>query len=76
MALLVVLVWLLIITFIAVCDEAYHKQEPLPALTTILELIGLGMITYLIISWTTLYYIGYVLILALFYKLNNRQIVK
>ena len=59
MALLVIIVWLLIITFIAVCDEAYHRLEPLKGITMIVEMLGLGMIVYLLISWTTLYYIGY-----------------
>ena len=68
MAFLVTIVWLLIITFIAVLDEAYHKLQAQPAIELIIELIGIGMITYLIISWTTLYYIGYLLLLMLIYK--------
>ena len=65
MAALVILVWLLIITLIASCDEAYHKLEPLPALGMMVELIGIGMIVYLVISWATLYYIGYLLLILL-----------
>ena len=68
MSLLVILLWLLIITFIAVLDEAYHKLQAQPAAELIIELVGIGMITYLLISWTTLYYIGYPLLILLLYK--------
>ena len=61
MALLVILVWLLIITFIAVCDEVYHKFDILDGSVYIFELLGVGMIVYLVVSWTTIIYIGYLL---------------
>lgn len=59
MSVLVVLVWLLIISFLAVCDEVYHHFYFLPGVAYMIELLSLGMVVYLIISWTTLYYIGY-----------------
>ncbi len=64
MALLVVLVWLLIITFLAVCDEVYHNFDVIDGATYIFELLGVGMIVYLVMSWTTLIYIGYLIIPA------------
>jgi len=67
MALLVVLVWLLIITFIAVADEVYHHIDMLHAVAYLFELAGIGMIVYLLVSWATLYYIGYPLLLIFLY---------
>jgi putative protease len=64
MALLVVLFWLLVITFIAVVDEVYRLIGLLHAPAYILELVGIGMIVYLVFSWTTLFYIGYPLLPA------------
>lgn len=67
MAVLVTLVWLLIITFIAVADEVYHHFDILHAAAYLFELVGIGMIVYLLISWTTIYYIGYLLLPAFLY---------
>lgn len=64
MALLVVIVWLVIITAIAVVDEVYHNLPSSQVPAYMLELIGLSMIVYLIISTTTLFYIGYILLIA------------
>mgnify|MGYP002853162025 CR=1 FL=1 len=68
-AVLVVLVWLLIITFIAVCDEVYHNLELLAGAMYLFELLGIGMIVYLLVSWTTLIYIGYLLLPSFLYFL-------
>jgi len=68
MAILVILVWLLIITFIAVCDEVYHNLELFPGATYLFELLGVGMLVYLLISWTTLIYVGYLLLPILLYE--------
>ena len=79
MASLVVLVWLLIITFIAVCDEVYHKFDVLDGAIYIFELLGVGMIVYLIISWTTIIYIGYLftpIFLRLLYKRFKTNLIQ
>lgn len=62
MATLVVMAWLLIITFIAIIDEVYHHFYFLPGITYIAEILGLAMLTYLVISWSTLFYFGYLLL--------------
>ncbi|MBQ9666271.1 MAG: zinc ribbon domain-containing protein [Bacteroidaceae bacterium] len=69
MATLVVLMWLVIITFIAVIDEVYHHFYFAQGVTYLAELIGVSMLVYLIVSWTTLIYIGYLLLIALAYFL-------
>lgn len=65
MATLVTLMWLVLIIFIAVIDEVYHHFYLIPGITYIAELCGVAMLTYLIISWTTLIYIGYALLFIL-----------
>ena len=69
MALLVVLMWLVIITFIAVCDEVYHHFYFLPGVAYLFELVGIAMIVYLAVSWITLFYVGYLLLPLLLYAL-------
>lgn len=69
MAALVVVLWLVIITFIAVIDEVYHHFYFQPGITYLAKLIGAAMLVYLIISWTTLIYVGYLLLAALTYFL-------
>ncbi|MBQ6966086.1 MAG: hypothetical protein IJP82_10460 [Bacteroidaceae bacterium] len=72
MATLVVLVWLIIITFIAVLDEVYNHFYFMQGLTYVAELIGLAMIIYLVISWTTFFYVGYLLLILLILLLGRR----
>lgn len=69
MATLVVLMWLVIITFIAVIDEVYHHFYFAQGARYLAELIGVSMLVYLIVSWTTLIYIGYLLLIVLAYFL-------
>lgn len=64
MAILVCLVWLVITVFIAVLDEVYNHFYFIPGMAYIFELLGLAMFVYLVISWTTLLYIGYILLIA------------
>lgn len=59
MAVLVTLMWIVIIAFIAMLIEVYHHFNFFQGLTYVLEMIGLAMVSYLIISWTTSIYIGY-----------------
>lgn len=69
MALLVVVLWLVIITFIAVIDEVYHHFYFTPGIIHLAKISGAAMMVYLIISWTTLIYIGYLLLAVLAYFL-------
>ena len=69
MASLVVVLWLVIITFIAVIDEVYHHFYFLPGIIHLAKILGAAMLVYLVISWTTLIYIGYPLLAALAYYL-------
>ena len=60
-------VWAIIILGLATIDDVYHS---LPLADAILYLIGLGAIcavVYVVFSVTTLYYIGYPLLIAYFY---------
>lgn len=61
MSMLVVLIWLVIIVYIAVIDEVYHHFYFAPGVAYLLELTGIAMIVYLVVSWSTLYYIGYII---------------
>jgi hypothetical protein len=71
LSLLVALVWTTIIIFIAVLDNIYNNFYIAPGITYLCELLGLGMLTYLFFSWTTIITIGYfllpVFIVALLY---------
>lgn len=64
MAMLMTVVWLVLITAIAVVDEVYHHLYFADGIAFLLELLGIGMVVYLVIGWTTLYYIGYLLLVA------------
>lgn len=69
MALLLVLAWSVIIVFIAVVDEVYNHFYFIPGMAYIFELLGLAMFVYLFISWSTLVYVGYVLLPCLVYAI-------
>ena len=69
MAALVVALWLVVITFIALIDEVYHHFYFLPGITYLAKLVGAAMLVYLAISWTTLIYVGYILLATLIYLL-------
>jgi len=62
---MVVLVWLIVITFIALIIEVYHSFYFLRGAVFLLEVLGLAMAAYLLVSWTTRFYVGYVLAFAL-----------
>jgi hypothetical protein len=59
MTALVTLMWAVIIVFIAMLIEIYHRFDFFRGLTYVLELVGVAMVSYLIISWTTTFYVGY-----------------
>jgi len=62
MSWLVVIMWLVVISLVAVIDEVYHHFYFLEGLSYGIELVSLAMIIYLIFSWGTILYIGYVLL--------------
>jgi len=64
MAALVTVVWLLIIVFIAMVVDVYHNLYFLSGITYVLEMLGVSMLSYLLISVLTLYYVGYLVLLA------------
>lgn len=62
MSILVTLVWLIIIAYVAVVIEVYNHFFFLRGMAYLLEVSGMAMLIYLFISWTTLIYIGYLLL--------------
>lgn len=64
MALLLSLAWAVVVVFIAVVDEVYHHFYFVAGVAYIFELLGLAMFVYLVVSWTTLLYIGYLILPA------------
>ena len=65
MAVLVILVWLILIVFIALCMEVYNNFYFKRGVVYLMEIIGASMLAYLFISWTTQIYIGYLLFVVL-----------
>jgi len=65
MAVLVTLVWLTLIVLVAVVIEVYNNLYSFRGIIYLLDIAGLCMVVYLLISWTTFIYIGYVLLLLL-----------
>lgn len=65
MAILVILVWLIVIVFIALFMETYNHFTFARGMAYFLEIMGASMFVYLFISWTTRIYIGYLLFLIL-----------
>ena len=62
MAVLVTLMWTVIIVFIAMLVDVYHHLDFFRGLMYVLEMMGVSMLSYLVISWTTTFYVGYVLL--------------
>jgi len=62
---LVTLVWLTLIVLVAVIIEVYNNLYSFRGIIYLLDIAGLCMVVYLLISWTTFIYIGYVLLLLL-----------
>lgn len=65
MSILIVVVWLIIITFIALLIEIYHHFHFIRGVIYLLEIIGASVFTYIVIEWTAKFYIGYLLFLVL-----------
>ncbi len=64
MAALVTLVWLTLTVFVAMVIEVYHHFYIVQGMYYIFELLGVSMISYLVVSWTTALYVGYPLTVA------------
>ena len=71
MATLVVVLWLVIITLIAVIDEVYHHFYFMPGIIHLTKIVGAAMMVYIVVSWTTLIYVGYILLAVLLYLLGK-----
>lgn len=69
MAVLVVLVWLIIVVFIALIIDLYNNMKFVKGVIYLIEILGASMLTYLFISWTTSIYIGYLLVVVLLWFL-------
>jgi len=70
MATLVVLVWLIIVAFVAMALEVYKHLEFPGGLLYLLQVCGLSVLAYLAISYSTLIYVGYILLPALLLLLS------
>ena len=65
-------VWAMVIMTIATIDDVYHKLSPAHATLYLSGLAALCSANYIIFSITTLYYIGYILLLAyIFYAVKR-----
>ena len=64
MSVLVVTVWLIMVVFIALIIDVYNNFSFVRGVIYLIEILGAAMLTYLIISWTTFIYIGYLLFLV------------
>lgn len=62
MAVLVTLVWLTLIVIVAVVIEVYNNFYSFRGIIYLFEIAGLCMLIYLLISWTILIYVGYLLL--------------
>ena len=62
MAVLVTLVWLTLIVIVAVVIEVYNNFYSFRGIIYLFEIAGLCMLIYLLISWTILIYLGYLLL--------------
>lgn len=62
MAVLVTLVWLTLIVIVAVVIEVYNNFNSFRGIIYLFEIAGLCMLVYLLISWTILIYVGYLLL--------------
>lgn len=61
MAWMVTLVWLVVITFIALVIETYHRFYFVRGMVFLLETLGVAMVLYLLVSWTARIYVGFLL---------------
>ena len=62
MAVLVTLVWLTLIVIVAVVIEVYNNFYSFRGIIYLFEIAGVCMLVYLLISWTILIYLGYLLL--------------
>lgn len=60
-------VWAMLVVLIATIDETFHKLTGTDAVFYIIGLFGVCATLYIIFSVTTLYYIGYPLLVAYYY---------
>lgn len=62
LAILVTIVWAVLIVFLATLDEIKHCFGIADSIYCTLELLAFGIVVYLIFSWTTYFFIGYIIL--------------
>ncbi len=62
LAVLVTIVWAVLAVFLATIDDIHHCFDIADSVYCTLELLAFGMLVYLFFSWTTLIFIGYILL--------------
>lgn len=62
LAVLVSIVWAVAAVFLAALDDIHHAFPFADSIWCTLELLAFSMLVYLVFSWTTLVYVGYVLL--------------
>lgn len=67
LAVFLISVWSMMIILIATIDDVYHKLSPTAATLYLCRLAAVCAANYIIFSITTLYYIGYVILVAYIY---------
>ncbi len=67
LAIFLISVWMMMIILIATIDDVYHKLSPTAATLYLCRLAAVCAANYIIFSITTLYYIGYAILIAYVY---------
>lgn len=67
LAIFLISVWLMVTLLIATIDDVYHKLSPTSATVYLCGLAAVCAANYIIFSITTLYYIGYVILVCYLY---------
>lgn len=67
LAIFLISVWVMMIILIATIDDVYHKLSPTAATLYLCRLAAVCAANYIIFSITTLYYIGYAILIAYVY---------
>lgn len=75
LSVLVTIVWAVLLVFLANIDEIHHCFSFIDTIYCTLELLAFGILVYLVFSWSTLIFIGYILLPlfiggAIYYYLN------
>lgn len=74
LAVFLISVWSMMIILIATIDDVYHKLPPTAATLYLCRLAAVCAANYIIFSVSTLYYIGYVILVAYIYYAISKYI--